>query len=76
MKQVIFKKLFIKNFLSIGDDPVEINIHHGLNFITGSNLDKEDSSNGVGKCLDPSTNIEIEITDKTVLEKFKKIIEK
>jgi hypothetical protein len=49
MKQVIFKKLFIKNFLSIGDDPVEINIHHGLNFITGSNLDKEDSSNGVGK---------------------------
>jgi len=48
MKQVLFKKMVIKNFLSIGD-PVEINFKSGLNIITGINLDKEDSSNGVGK---------------------------
>jgi len=49
MKQVIFKKIFIKNFLSVGNTPVEIDFKTGLNIITGTNLDKEDSKNGVGK---------------------------
>lgn len=49
MKEVNFKKLYIKNFLSIGDEPIEVNINSGLHIITGLNLDKEDSRNGVGK---------------------------
>lgn len=49
MKEINFKKVFIKNFLSIGDDPVEINFTPGIHIITGVNLDKMDSKNGVGK---------------------------
>lgn len=49
MKEINFKKVFIKNFLSIGDDPVEINFTPGIHIITGVNLDKTDSKNGVGK---------------------------
>jgi len=49
MKQINFKRLRIKNFLSIGSDLIEINFDSGLNVITGSNKDKEDSKNGVGK---------------------------
>lgn len=48
MKKVILKKLKLKNFLSIGDDWVELDIKPGLTFITGHNHDKN-SSNGVGK---------------------------
>jgi len=49
MKQVIFKKIQIKNFLSVGEDPLEIEFNQGLNIITGINHDKEGSKNGVGK---------------------------
>jgi DNA repair exonuclease SbcCD ATPase subunit len=49
MKEVNFKKLYIKNFLSVGETPIEINISPGLHIITGINKDKEDSRNGVGK---------------------------
>ena len=49
MKQVIFKKLSIQNFLSIGNDPIIIDFIKGINIITGINLDKEGSKNGVGK---------------------------
>lgn len=49
MKEVVFKRVFIKNFLSIGDEPVEINFIPGIHIITGINLDKTDSKNGVGK---------------------------
>ena len=49
MKEVKFHKLTIKNFLSIGDEPVIIDFKQGLNIITGVNKDKEDSKNGVGK---------------------------
>lgn len=38
-----------KNFLSIGENPVEINFKNGLNIITGKNLDKGGRSNGSGK---------------------------
>lgn len=48
MKRVVLKKLKIKNFLSIGDEWVELDIKPGLTFITGYNHDKN-SSNGVGK---------------------------
>jgi len=49
MKKVIFKKIAIKNFLSVGDDPVSIEFNKGLNIITGSNKDKPDRQNAVGK---------------------------
>lgn len=49
MKYVSFQKLVIKNFLSIGDEPVIIEFNKGLNIITGINRDKLDRRNGVGK---------------------------
>lgn len=49
MKQVNFKKISIQNFLSIGNDPIVIDFQRGINIITGINLDKEGSKNGVGK---------------------------
>ena len=49
MKSVIFKQIKIRNFLSIGDEPVSVKFNTGLNIITGNNRDKEDRRNGVGK---------------------------
>ena len=49
MKYVDFKKVEIKNFLSVGEDPVTIEFNSGLNIITGNNKDKLDRRNGVGK---------------------------
>ncbi len=49
MRLVNFKSLTIKNFLSVGETPVTINFQDGVNVITGTNYDKEDSKNGVGK---------------------------
>lgn len=49
MKHVNFKNLTIKNFLSVGEKPVELTFKPGLNIITGINKDKEDRRNGVGK---------------------------
>ena len=49
MKFVNFNTIKIKNFLSIGNDEVEIDFKQGLNIITGINKDKQDRRNGVGK---------------------------
>ena len=49
MKRINFKKISICNFLSIGDDPVEITFKQDINFITGVNKDKQDRQNAVGK---------------------------
>ena len=49
MKFVNFNTIKIKNFLSIGNEEVEIDFKQGLNIITGINKDKEDRRNGVGK---------------------------
>lgn len=49
MKYVNFKRLTIKNFLSVGEEPVEVHFPTGLNIITGYNKDKADRRNGVGK---------------------------
>ena len=49
MKQVDFQKIEIKNFLSVGDEPVIVDFRPGLHVITGINKDKEDRRNGVGK---------------------------
>ena len=49
MKYVDFKRVEIKNFLSVGESPVVIEFNKGLNIITGNNKDKLDRRNGVGK---------------------------
>lgn len=49
MKKIVFEKLKIKNFLSVGDKPVEISFKPGLHAITGVNKDQIDRRNGVGK---------------------------
>ena len=49
MKNIIFNKISIKNFLSVGNHPVTVDFKRGLHIITGINKDKEDRRNGVGK---------------------------
>lgn len=49
MKHVAFNKISIKNFLSVGEEPVVVNFEPGLHIITGINKDKQDRRNGVGK---------------------------
>lgn len=53
MKKIIFKKLKVKGFLSIGDTPITLEFEDEgngrINIISGINLDKKDSHNGVGK---------------------------
>jgi len=49
MRFITFKTIEARNFLSFGDIPVCVNLRPGVNAITGTNLDKEDSKNGVGK---------------------------
>jgi len=49
MKHIEFEKLCLQNFLSVGSDPLVIDITSGINIINGENKDKEDSKNGVGK---------------------------
>lgn len=51
MKRINFTKLTIKNFLSVGTEPVTVNFKNGLNVITGFNRDEEDIKNGVGKSV-------------------------
>jgi DNA repair exonuclease SbcCD ATPase subunit len=48
-KFVNFEKIIIENFLSIGKEPVEIDLRPGLHIITGSNKDQSDRRNGIGK---------------------------
>lgn len=49
IKQVKFSKLVIKNFLSVGEEPVVIDFKPGVNIITGANKDQIDRRNGIGK---------------------------
>jgi DNA repair exonuclease SbcCD ATPase subunit len=49
MKRVTYKNLKITNFLSVGNDVVEINYQNGFNLITGNNIDNPDRKNGTGK---------------------------
>lgn len=51
MKKVKFKKISIQNFLSAGNEPIEIDFNNGFNLITGVNKDENDIHNGVGKTL-------------------------
>ena len=64
MKNIEFKKLYIQNFLSVGNEPLEIEFNNGLNVITGYNRDENDIKNGCGKCLDKKTKIKVRIPDE------------
>lgn len=79
MKKVVFQSIFIKNFLSIGENSVSLNFSKGINLITGDNLDNG-TRNGVGKssiieaiywCLFGKTIREIK-NDKIIHNKTKK----
>ncbi len=48
MKHINFQKIYIQNFLSVGNPGISLSFQEGINLITGLNLDK-DSRNGVGK---------------------------
>jgi len=48
VNSIKFKKVSIKNFLSVGDEELILTFKDGVNLITGENKDNE-SRNGVGK---------------------------
>jgi DNA repair exonuclease SbcCD ATPase subunit len=45
---IVFNNLKIKNFLSVGDNEININFQNGINLLTGINKDNN-TRNGVGK---------------------------
>lgn len=49
MKRINFKKVIVKNFLSVGEEPVQVEFTKGLHVITGNNKDKPDRRNAIGK---------------------------
>jgi len=49
MKSINFKTLKGQNFLSIGNDQINIDFQSGFNLITGKNIDNPDRVNGIGK---------------------------
>lgn len=49
MRRIKYKKITIQNFLSIGNDAIEIEFKEGLNLITGQNIDNPERKNAVGK---------------------------
>jgi len=48
MRKIQFNSVKIQNFLSVGENPIELNFTSGINLITGENKDKG-GRNGVGK---------------------------
>lgn len=49
MKRINFKKIVIKNFLSVGEEPITVCFSRGLHIITGENKDKPERRNAIGK---------------------------
>lgn len=79
MRSIVFNSVKIQNFLSVGEDPLEIFFEKGVNLITGENKDKG-GRNGVGKstvieslywCLFGSTMRDIK-KDKIIHHQTKK----
>lgn len=50
MNELLFKNIEMKNFLSVGNQPLEITFDKGLNFVCGWNV-ATNSSNGCGKTV-------------------------
>ena len=49
MKQIVYKNMTVKNFMSIGNTEISMKFKSGLNMITGENLDNPERKNAVGK---------------------------
>lgn len=49
MKEVLFERIAIQNFLSVGEEPVVVDFFKGLHVLTGRNLDKPERANAIGK---------------------------
>lgn len=49
MLSINLQRIKLQNFLSFGNEGIDLNFTKGLNIITGINRDKEDGRNGVGK---------------------------
>jgi uncharacterized protein YydD (DUF2326 family) len=49
MKRINFKTIVIKNFLSVGEEPITVSFNKGLHIITGENKDKPERRNAIGK---------------------------
>ena len=49
MIQINFKEINIENFLSAGNEPLNIKFSTGMNTISGFNRDENDIKNGVRK---------------------------
>lgn len=65
--RITFKKVEIHNFMSFADEVFNFEDNVGMNLICGKNNDiagNGHSTNGCGKCLDPSTTINIEVDNK------------
>lgn len=73
MKKIIFEKLIIKNFLSVGEIPVIIDFKSGLHGITGINRDQVDRRNGVGKSTIPDA-VHFALFGNTIRELKKEFI--
>ena len=74
MKQIFFEEVSIQNFLSVGNEPVKVQFNCGFNIITGSNKDKEDRRNGVGKST-IADSINFAIFGSTLRELKKELIQ-
>ena len=71
MHKIILKSLEISNFLSVGPPlPFDYDRHYGLNYIYGLNKDIEGVRNGVGKCVEGNTKIDIIFENTEIENKF------
>lgn len=52
MIRINFKEVSIENFLSVGNEPLNIKFSSGMNTISGFNRDENDIKNGVRKVND------------------------
>jgi hypothetical protein len=66
---IIFRNLKFRNFLSTGNNFTEIDL-------TKSKRTLVVGSNGAGKCLDPTTEIDIEFHDSDVQQAYEDFIKK
>jgi ABC-type Mn2+/Zn2+ transport system ATPase subunit len=67
--QIFFRKIRWKNFLSTGNDFIELNLGVG-----GSTLIV--GQNGAGKCVRKNTEVDVIFKDKETEKKFKKYLSK
>lgn len=51
MRKITYKTLKVQNFMSVGNDTIEIEFNKGLNQIEGTNLDNPERRNAVGKSV-------------------------